>query len=547
MELVNKYIEKYASAQFNTCTDDALTHQFNDLMKQCEGQNDNTSKGSKKKAKKEKLANILCMLLKMKGIAEQKELLWYTEKAQLRGDVDKIEQDVSMAIASAENDSCEYEDLRDEMDNMVQQNCELEDKLEEYKERYKLREQRISLLEEREAKYEDVMAILRNQLHDTNVKLELKEQCIRSLKSQDGTRVNNHSCNQICSPDDQKERDWKRGEEQPVCTADSLEGNLDQSSSLFTPESGRNRQIRENLLINSSNQIQCTTLSIQEKTNLCQVLGKFDTSASAISLSNRLEAVVTQYNLGNRAACALLRVWLPSQLCEKLQPPVGSHKGLSVDLESNWGNASDRMKELKRVMGGRDTRGTNALENAKLNRGDDPIIFCSEYLTLYRSTYNCPDMSPDDSSFLYSMANKCTFVDYPTKVALRNANSYQAFVNILKDWIQDTSHDNKPQKRISEVVKNEGKVKFVGKCYKCGYTGHAMKDCRNGRKVNNNRPFIARKQKPETDSANNGGQSVPEVTLYGPLLEELRKIGKAMAEKPEELKTPPPTNPYVKQ
>ncbi|XP_073529656.1 posterior protein-like [Phyllobates terribilis] len=548
MEIVSKFIEKYASAQFSTCADDALTHQFNDLMKQCEGQNDNKSKLSKKKAKKEKVANVLCMLLKMKGIAEQKELHWYSEKAQLRGEVDKIEQEVSLAIASAEDHNCECEDLRDEVDNMNYQNCELEDKLEEYKERCKLREQRIALLEGKEAEYNDDMTILRNQLHDANVKLELKEHCIMSLKSQECTRGNNHCyCNQMCKSADQKERDWKRGEEQPVCTADNPEDNPDHSSSLFTPESGGSRQRRDNLLSNSNNLVQSTTLSIQDKTNLCQILGKFNTSASAISLSNKLEAVVTQYSLGNRAACALLRVWLPSQLCEKLQPPVGAHRGLSADLESNRGNASDRVQELKRVMGGRDMRGTNALENAKLNRGDDPIIFCSEYLTLYRSTYNCPDLSPDDSSFLYSMANKCTFVDYPTKVALRNANSYQAFVNILKDWIQDTSHDNKPQKRISEVVKNEGKVRFVGKCYKCGYTGHTMKECRSSRRVINNRPFNNRKQRQEPNNARDGEHSLPEVTLYGPLLDELKKIGKAMAEKPEELKTPPPTNPYVKQ
>ncbi|XP_073431748.1 posterior protein-like [Dendrobates tinctorius] len=352
MEIVSKFIEKYASAQFNTYEDDALTHQFNDLMKQCEGQSDNKSKLSKRKAKKEKLANVLCMLLKMKEIAEQKELHWYSEKAQLRGDVDKIEQEVSMAIASAEDHSCECENLRDEVDNMIYQNCELEDKLKEYKERCKLREQRIALLEEKEAKYNDVMTILRNQLHDANVKLELKENDSMSLKSQENTKMNNHCCNQKCKSNDQEEKGWKRGDEQPVCTANSPEGNPNQSSSLFTPESGRLRQMRENSLLNGSNQVHCTTLTIQEKTNLCQILGKFDTSASAISLSNRLEAVVTQYNLGNRAACALLRVWLPSQLCEKLQPPVGYRKGLSSDFECNWGNASDRLEELKRVMGG---------------------------------------------------------------------------------------------------------------------------------------------------------------------------------------------------
>ncbi|CAJ0930025.1 unnamed protein product [Ranitomeya imitator] len=94
---------------------------------------------------------------------------------------------------------------------MICQNCELEDKLEEYKERCKLREQRIALLEEKEAKYNDVMTIFRNQLHDANVKLELKEHDNMSLKSQESTKVNNHCCNQMCKSNDQEERDWTRG------------------------------------------------------------------------------------------------------------------------------------------------------------------------------------------------------------------------------------------------------------------------------------------------------------------------------------------------
>ncbi|CAJ0966642.1 unnamed protein product [Ranitomeya imitator] len=270
---------------------------------------------------------------------------------------------------------------------MIYKNCELEDKLEEYKERCKLREQRIALLEEKEAKYNDVMTIRRNQLHDANVKLELKEHDNMSLKLQESIKVNNHCCNQMCKSNNQEEKDWTRGR-----------------SSLYA------------LLI----ALKVTQIRVPLSLLLSQ-------------------AVVTQYNLGYRAACALLRVWLPSQLCEKLQPPLGYHKGLSADLECNWGNASDRMEELKRVMGGRDARRTNALENAILNRGDNPIIFCSEYLILYCSTYNCRDMSPDDNSFLYSMANKCTFVDYPTKVVLRNANSYQAFVYILDRGL-DSEH-----------------------------------------------------------------------------------------------------------
>ncbi|KAM3928113.1 LOW QUALITY PROTEIN: posterior protein-like [Leptodactylus fuscus] len=121
------------------------------------------------------------------------------------------------------------------------------------------------------------------------------------------------------------------------------------------------------------------------------------TSASTISLYNSLKAVVTQYNVNNRDAW-LYFVWLPSL--------------------------------------------------ALLN------------VTASCSSYNCPAMLPDDSSFIYLMDNKCAFVDTTntTNVALRNANSDQVFVKIWKDCIQENVHDSKPQKKISEVLKYKGKV-----------------------------------------------------------------------------------------
>ncbi|XP_068129474.1 posterior protein-like [Hyperolius riggenbachi] len=410
MEVVTDFLKKYSSASYHLCMDEALTHQFGDLEKQCDMQNEKLqTKVSSKKNRKQRMANLIDMLIKMKEIALQKELQFYTEKAQLRKELDNITQ--GCLAMDIKNNACECEELKEEVDKLGEENCDLQECLEDCESRYRIDHQH------------------------------------RNAQGQGHANHNVHS----------------------------------------------------------------TTLSIQDRTNLCQILGKFDTSASPVSLSNKLEAVVTQYNLGNRDACALLRAWLPSQLCEKLLPPVGTHTGLLAELNSNWGNAADRMGELQRVMGGRDARGTNALENARFRKGEDPVLFCSEYLSLYKSTFNCPDMSPDDGSFLYSMANKCTFVDYHTKIALRNANSYQTFLNIIKDWIQETNQDSKMQRKIAEVTKSEGRVRSTGKCYKCGHMGHFMRDCKLNRRVGGNRSFADRKdqKRPGPDRCRGKTSKIP--------------------------------------
>ncbi|XP_077327575.1 posterior protein-like [Lithobates pipiens] len=430
MDILEEFLGKNACIQFNSIGKDALTHQFNDLLKQCNTHNDAIKyKKSSKKGKKRRIANSVCMLLRMKEIAEQKELEWYKDRTELIGKIENASRDIAAIAANADADVCECEDMRNEIEQLVTENSVLEQGLDEWKETSRAME-----------------------------------------------NVHSHCCanKDAHSSVTQEQREGIPIEQQPVCSVDNAEESPNQSSSLFTPVPERTGQGLD--IIKREGSTQSTTLSIQDRTNLCQILGKFDTSASPISLSNRLEAVVAQYILNNRDACALLRAWLPLQLCEKLQTPVGSRRGLSPELNSNWGNSADRMREMQRIMGGRDTRGSDALENTKFRRGIDPILFCSEYFCIYKATYNCPDMSPDDNSFLCSMANKCTCIDYHTRIALRNATSYQTFINILRDWVREKDQDNRPHKRVAEIVKSEARVRFAGRCYRCGNTGHVIKE-----------------------------------------------------------------------
>ncbi|XP_072270024.1 posterior protein-like [Pyxicephalus adspersus] len=523
MDIVARFVQKYASTDYKSLAGDALTHQFNDLVVQCNEHNECLkSKPKSKKGKKIRMANVLRMLLRMKEISEEKEVQWYTERNQLKEQLENCHKNVSIVDPNGKPSECECEELKEEVYQLVECNNELHDRLDECEVRCRLREQSIAALEQKEAGKEHVIASLKKELEDSKTQLWQKEQDMLSWKAQTVSQVVNqcYDNRDAWAKLTQEQRDKMMMEQQPIFSADGPEGSPNQSSSLFTPVSDRVGQRVESLRMNSNSH--STTLSIQDRTNLCQILGKFETGASPISLSNRLEAVVAQYNLGNRDACALLRAWLPLQLCERLQPPVGSHKGLSAEMNSNWGNSADRMRELQRIMGGRDTRGTNALENTKFRRGDDPVLFCSEYLSLYKATYNCPDMSPDDSSFLYSMANKCTFVDYHTKLALKNASSYQTFINILRDWIQETSQDNRPYKKISEVVRSEMRVRFLGRCYRCGNTGHIMKECKMPKKLVGERKAANRKEyRHGSDRAMGEHNKVPKETLYGPISREL--------------------------
>ncbi|XP_040185814.1 posterior protein-like [Rana temporaria] len=171
-----------------------------------------------------------------------------------------------------------------------------------------------------------------------------------------------------------------------------------------------------------------SVITIQERLTLCQVLGEFNSLESPMSLSNKFEALVLKFHLRNEDACSLLKAWLPG-------PVVGK---LSAQVNDNLADAEMRRRELRRIVDSRDNSMSD-LQQMKFRRGNDPILFCSEYLALYTKVFNCPDSLEDDASFIYSMANKC-YVSYPARMALRNARSYQNVVNILRDFCQEYSH-----------------------------------------------------------------------------------------------------------
>ncbi|XP_073507440.1 posterior protein-like [Phyllobates terribilis] len=445
MEFVEKYVKKYASAIYHVSADKSLEVQYKDLVSQCKIYNIKlNSKVLSKKLKKEKLSNEISVLLKMKELSEMKEANWWKRRQQIKEDIDKISDSV---IEISDNTASEMDGLRSHVDKLAVRNEKLEEELKECRLSVTSHANQVFSLELKNSQMEKLIATLERQLDEAKCQLHNKEQHIQSLTSKK------------CSL-----------ETVNVCTL-SNENTRNVRCSFPLIDSAQLHTISEKLhlcqlLAMVSTSISAPLHTISEKLHLCQLLGKFDSHISPILLSSRFEAVVQQYSLNNKNAWSLFQAWLPGPLAAQLS---------SAHMSDNCKGAELRRKELQDIIGGRDTRGENALAITRFRRYDDPLLFCNNYLTLYKTVYNCLDMSPDDANFLYSMANHCN-VDYTTRVALRNSSSYGNFVNILRDWCNESKEQYETSTNVSAVYrpKRRGYVRY---CYGCGRPGHIKRYC----------------------------------------------------------------------
>ncbi|XP_071998833.1 posterior protein-like [Engystomops pustulosus] len=421
MELVQKFVKKYSSARYHSCADGSLEEQYKELMIQCKAHNKKLDrKVLSKRGKKERLGNEIMILIKMKELAEVKEVNWYIQRLQCKESIDRISDSV---IEISAKTTSEMDNLQAKVDELSIRNEDLDKQLDECRLSSVSTETHIQSLE-REIHQRDVLITsLKGQLSETMTQLYKQEEQIQSLQ------VQNQTCHKAAD----------------VC--------------IVTPGGW---SVEHNPIPADKS----PTLTIQDRLHLCQVIGEWDTNESPIIVSNKFEAVVKQYNLCNKDAWSLLRAWLPGPLAAQLS---------STHMGDDDSGADLRRKELQRIMGGRDIRGENTLRKHRFRTGDDSLIFGNKYLTLFRSVYNCPDMTQDDSDFLYSMANHCN-VDYTTRIALRNATSLENFINILRDWCQESNNRDEPSGYLSTEYRAR-RTRYVRYCYGCGRPGHIKRFC----------------------------------------------------------------------
>lgn len=159
MEAIEGFVNKYGCVRFESIKENALTHQYNDLLKQCNTHNDAIKhKKSSKKGKKQRIANAICMLVKMKDIAEQKELEWYSERKQLFEQVQSVTENILAMVAKADAN------VADHIQQLVTEKCVLKQRLDELEKTCMLKEQCIASLNQTEAENLHVITLLREEL-----------------------------------------------------------------------------------------------------------------------------------------------------------------------------------------------------------------------------------------------------------------------------------------------------------------------------------------------------------------------------------------------
>ncbi|XP_068096471.1 posterior protein-like [Hyperolius riggenbachi] len=419
MEIAQNFVSKYATVDVNTCANESLEQQFASLVGKCEKYNNGLQQtyfGNK--VQKIKLANEISILLRMRVISEQRARDWAADRQQIRKDLDNFKDNL---VVMADSSRADLQELKLEADDWKERNSELEKQIEQHKVKCASNETLIHSLNDKLTQMQELVTSLKRELLHTNSLLIQKKNYILSICEQKAKTCDSAN---VCTITDDS-----------TCSGVQL-------ADVSSP----------------------TVLTIQDKLRLCQILGDFDSLESPVRLSNQFEAVVCQYSLNDGDACALLRAWLPGPLATRI---VLENCGCVAD-------AGGRRQEVHRVLGSRDERGVQALASMRFMKGMDPVIFCHEYISLYRVVHNCQDISSDDGELLYSMAKKC-LVSRPVKLALKNAITYQQFINILRDCCEEGNEGE--TSNVSVAYK--GTQRNIFRCYRCHRPGHIKRYCRS--------------------------------------------------------------------
>ncbi|XP_053311926.1 posterior protein-like [Spea bombifrons] len=276
----------------------------------------------------------------------------------------------------------------------------------------------------------------------------------------------------------------------------------------------------------------------------------YDCKTDVLSNMSNFESAVKQYMLSPKEACMMLKMWAPSSIACRFNPPINGPINRDRDWfkDDKWGTEGDRLRAVSKfVTGDRDL--DHSLAEMKVNLQDDPWVFASKFEQVYRLTHRIPpDQTPPD--LLQYLVKKFTYLDPGVQMMAEEKDTLEGVLTIIGKARQNLMRKGViGQSKVAIVTTNEGKqslpeIPFRGICYYCNKNGHRQKECRKAKrdqrvtegwhvspspwsvKESDQRGSVKMKRNnsPEKAGQEHHSNPLPRTNLYGPAREALRMM-----------------------
>ncbi|XP_031749346.1 posterior protein-like [Xenopus tropicalis] len=239
----------------------------------------------------------------------------------------------------------------------------------------------------------------------------------------------------------------------------------------------------------------------------------FDPRIDIVANVSAYEATCTKYNLEEKEACLMLKMWLPQNLYCRLRKPVAEPNWF---LAAQWANKNDRLKQFLQLNTQEKGLSSENLNEFNVTVKDNPWVFASTFEQIYQRETG--DYSCNFNHMGTILMKKIHCLDIATNMLVKKTDTLQEVTQKIDEYNRDPQdpwnirplHSPKFQKQLlpkspKANVKKAAKAlpEDAAKCYYCRKPGHLKVNCYKYRMAKNAllKPTPSATAKPSLETA----------------------------------------------